>query len=284
MFCIDSVTRNGEIIHYIDEGASTKPDVSLIFLLHGFPDNAFGWNLQINALKDHFHVIAPFMPGTLNGDSVPCGRLECEELKKDLSLILNKVKVSEFQKVYIVAHDLGAFLAESVAKDVGQEIKGLIFLNGLGLEQFVSRKFQLTQWLKSYYAFLFQLAFVRYLVHKIMPGYFLKKAYDQSLLPLHDELRKNDNRVLSTITLYKHLFRDSFRILGKKAHRLSVPALFIWGKDDAFLNIPSLNEVDQFYNAGSVRILDGGHWVMRSLPDQVNRIIVKTLNQWEKTA
>lgn len=283
MYCIDSIFRNGEIIHYIDEGSSQQ-NASLVLLLHGFPDNAFGWNLQISSLKDQFHVIAPFMPGTLNGNSVSSERVNTEELKKDLSLILNKVRVSQSQKVYIIAHDLGGFLAEAFAKDLGQDIKGLIFLNGMGLEQFISRKFQLTQWLKSYYAFIFQLAFVRYLVHKGLPGYFLTMAYDQSLLPSHDELRNNDNRVLSTITLYKHLFRDSLKVIGKKTQRLSIPALFIWGKDDAFLNIPTLIEVDQFYTAGTVRILDGGHWVMRSLFDQVNRNILKTLNQWEKLA
>lgn len=283
MYCIDSISRNGEVIHYIDE-ASSQLNASVLLLLHGFPDNAFGWNLQITTLKDHFHVVAPFMPGTLNGNTVSSERVKTQELMKDLSQILNKVRVSQSQKVYIIAHDLGAFLAEAFAKDLGQDIKGLIFLNGMGLEQFVSRKFQFTQWVKSYYAFLFQLAFVRYLVYKVLPGYFLKAAYDQSLLPLHDELRNNDNRVLSTITLYKHLFRDALKVIGKKSQQLSIPALFIWGKDDAFLNIPSLNEVELFYAAGTVRILDGGHWVMRSRFDQVNRNILKTLNQWEKSA
>jgi len=283
VYCIDSITRNGEVIHYIDE-ESSQQNASVLLLLHGFPDNAFGWNLQITTLKDHFHVVAPFMPGTLNGNTVSSERIRTEELKKDLCQILNKVRVSQSQKVYIIAHDLGAFLAEAFAKDSEQDINGLIFLNGMGLEQFVSRKFQFTQWVKSYYAFLFQLAFVRYLVFKVLPGYFLKTAYDQSLLPLHDELRNNDNRVLSTITLYKNLFRDALKIIGKKPRQLAIPALFIWGKDDAFLNIPNLNEVDQFYIAGAVRILDGGHWVMRTRFDQVNRNILNTLNHWEKSA
>lgn len=283
MYCIDSISRNGEVIHYIDE-ASFNQNASLVLLLHGFPDNAFGWNLQITPLKDHFHVIAPFMPGTLNSHTVSSERVKTEELIRDLSEILNKVRVSQSQKVYIVAHDLGAFLAEAFAKELEQDIKGIIFLNGMGLEQFVGRKFQLTQWFKSYYAFLFQLAFVRYLVYKVLPGYFLKTAYDQSLLPSHDEIRSNDNRVLSTITIYKHLFRDALKLIGKKPRQLSIPCLFIWGKDDAFLNIPNLNEVDQFYTEGTVRVLDGGHWVMRSHGSQVNRNILKTLIQWEKLA
>lgn len=283
MYCIDSISRNGEVFHYIDVGSSNQ-NASLVILLHGFPDNAFGWNLQITTLKDHFHVIAPFMPGTLNRHTVPSERLKTEELKKDLFEVLNKVRVSQAQRVYILGHDLGAFLGESFAKDLGQDIKGIIFLNGMGLEQFVSRKFKLTQWFKSYYAFLFQLAFVRALVYEVLPDYFLKKAYDHSIVPLHDEIRNNDNRVLSTIPLYKHLFRDALKFIRKKPGRLTIPALFLWGKDDAFLNIPNLDEVDQFYATGTVRVLDGGHWIMRSRFDQVNRIILKTLNQWEKTS
>lgn len=282
MFCIDSIYRNEEYIHYLDIPGSEE-NSPLIILLHGFPDNAFGWDLQISALKGKYHIIAPFLPGTSNDRQVPYERLALEELTADIKEILKKVRQAPEQKVFILAHDLGSFLGVALTKDEDAAISGLIHFNGMGIEQFVDRKFSLTQWLKSYYVIPLQSSLVQYFISKVRPQYFLKRVYDLSGLAQDDGLRHHDRRVFNSIALYQHLLKAAFRTLGKSSSKISIPSLFIWGSKDAFLNIPSLDEVDKFYQKGSVRILDGGHWVMRSRYEQVNRIILKTLGHWEKS-
>jgi len=279
MYCVDSIFRNGETIHYIN----CEREASIVILLHGFPDNGFGWDLQIEYLKEKFHVIAPFMPGTLNGNLVSDERLKSSELQLDILEIISQIRKNNSRNIYILGHDLGCFLGNSVVSELNNEVKGLIHINGLGLEQFVSRKMSLSQWLKSSYALLFQFQIIRRLVTGAFGKFILKKAYEKSLVPRNDDILRNDKRVLRSIVLYKHLFQAAVRLVGKRVKKISVPTLLIWGRDDAFLNTPSINEVERFYVQGSVRILDGGHWVTRSHPEQVNRIICKTLGMWEES-
>jgi pimeloyl-ACP methyl ester carboxylesterase len=282
MYCIDFITRNGELIHYLDIPAH-ETDAPLVILLHGFPDNAFGWDLQIEGLKGKYHLIAPFMPGTLNDRIVPDKRLALIELKSDIKEIILKVRKTSKQKIFILSHDLGSFLSVALAKEMEGSLSGLIHFNGMGIEQFVDRKWSLTQWLKSYYVILVQSTIVQYFINKVKPQYFLKRVYDLSCLSPHDEIRKNDRRVINTIALYQHLLKAAFHCLGRSTSKIAIPSLFVWGNKDAFLNIPNMNEVDKFYEKGSVRILDGGHWVMRSKHEQVNRILLKTLSSWEES-
>jgi pimeloyl-ACP methyl ester carboxylesterase len=117
-----------------------------------------------------------------------------------------------------------------------------------------------------------------------MPKFFLKIIYNLSHLPSEDTVRLNDKRVFNSIAIYRHLFLSAVKMLHKKIVKLSTPALFLWGKDDAFLNIPTMNEVEKFYERGEIRILQGGHWVMREKPEHVNRILLKTLMRWEQSS
>ncbi len=278
MYCIDSILRNGETIHYIN----CERDASIVILLHGFPDNGFGWDHQIESLKEDFHVVVPFMPGTLNGNIVRDERLTSHELKLDVLDIISRIRKTNSHKIYILGHDLGCFLGNSLVTELNNEVNGLIHINGLGLEQFVDRKMSFTQWAKSSYVLLFQFSLIRRLVKETFFKFILKKAYTKSIVPEADSILKNDRRVLSTIAIYKHLFRTAVKLVGKKVTKISIPTLLIWGKDDAFLNIPSVREVERFYDRGSIRILDGGHWLTRSHPVQINRIIRKTLGLWEE--
>ncbi len=279
MYCIDSIFRNGETIHFIN----CERDASIVILLHGFPDNGFGWGNQIESLKEDYHVVVPFMPGTLNGNSVSDERLKSEELRLDILDIITKIRKSNQQKIYILGHDLGCFLGNSLASDENILVNGLIHINGVGLEQFVSRKTSLGQWLKSSYVLGFQFKIVRHLIKEVFNRFVLKTAYQKSQILPDDEILNNDQRVLNTIALYKHLFRSAIKLLGKEVKKINVPTLIIGGRKDVFLNIPTMSEVENFYSQGTVRILDGGHWVTRSHPIQVNRIIRKTLSAWEET-
>lgn len=283
MYCVNSIFRDGETIHFLDIPALSE-SAPIVILLHGFPDNAFGWDLQIKSLKGKFHIIAPFLPGTLNDNLVCNKRITGEHLKKDLIEIVGLVRKTSLQKIFLISHDLGSFLSVSIAHELGSEINGLIHINGLGLDQFVSRSLSPTQWFRSSYVFIVQNSFVRKLINKVIPNFFLNLVYNLSQIDPKDHIRLNDGRVLNGIYIYKHLLRNAIGSFGKKIKKISTPSLFIWGKDDVFLNIPTINEVEKFYHFGAVRVLRGGHWVMRSKSDQVNRIIVKTLSAWEKSA
>lgn len=268
MYCVESINRNGNPLNFLHISADSAK-APMVLLLHGFPDSAYGWNLQIDALKGKFQIIVPFLTKTKN-----------TELKQDLKALVEKIRTGADQKIFVVSHDIGSFLSVDLLQE-GLDIAGLIHINGLGMDQFVSRKFSLKQWLRSSYVFPAQIGLVRGLVRKFFPKAFLNFIYDLSRVHPDDDMRRfNDSSVLDHMAIYKDLLRTYISRLGKKKIFIKTPTLFIWGKDDVFLNLPSLAEVNRYYGAATVRILSGGHWVLRSQSPHVNKLIFQTLHSW----
>jgi pimeloyl-ACP methyl ester carboxylesterase len=280
MFCIDSIYRNNEYIHFLNVESDAE-NTPIIVFLHGFPDNAFVWDLQLEALKGKYHLIAPFIHGTLEQRKISEDRILYKELHQDLKDIILKVRKSSEQKVYLVSHDLGSCLSASFLNESDFAIDGLVHINGLGLEQFLSRKYNLRQWIKSYYIILFQSSLIRMFVGKIIPKFFMATAYNLSNVSSNDNIRSgSSSQVFNNLILYKHLLKDAFRTLFKKQKKIQTPTLFIWGKDDLFLNIPTVTEVDKFYKKSTIRLLEGGHWTLRTNFSHVNKILFKTFETW----
>ncbi|MBT3584870.1 MAG: alpha/beta hydrolase [Halobacteriovoraceae bacterium] len=273
------VNKIENCFNYI-ELPSTMADAPILVFLHGFPDNAFGWEKQFEELRGTYHLIAPFMHGTLEDGRLNRRNLELSKIKSDFKKFLVTVN-PEQRELYLVGHDLGCFLGTATAHDQDLKISGLININGLGLSQYVGRKFSLSQWLKSYYILLAQFSFTRKLVSKTMPNFFLKLIYNLSGLSKDDTIRKNDSKALSFIYIYTRLFIRSWDLLFQKTRRLKTPTLFIWGKDDNFLNYPTRTEAGKYFENYAIRIIPGGHWVSRSNYKHVNRLIKMTIENWQ---
>jgi pimeloyl-ACP methyl ester carboxylesterase len=285
MFCIESLHRNGQNIYWIDV-PSTQSDTPIILLTHGFPDNGFGWEKQIDFFqenfKDQFYLIAPFMHGSLNKEVASTKRIHTDELLKDVSAVLNQIDPKSSRPVYLIGHDLGAFLSIAVHDLMPTRIKGIVHLNGMGLQQYYHRKFSLRQWLKSYYVILVQFSLVRFVIKRIFPKQFLNLIYKLSRVDQHDPLFQNDQGLFTNLTQYKMLFKRIFYYMGMKITKIKVPTLFIWGHQDVFLNHPTISEVEQFYENAEIRIIEGGHWVHSSSTKHVNTLLHKTFTRWEK--
>ncbi len=280
MYCVESIIGKNRPLYFITT-PSPRQDAPLVVLLHGFPDSAFGWDLQLEALKSNYQVVAPFLPGTLNDSVKTTETMTLAECADDVIALVAAVK-KEGQKVYLVSHDIGCFIAVEALRRGLPALSGLVHLNGMGLDQFAGRIFSLKQWFKSYYVLLAQIPFVRNLVGRRFPKFFLKYIYDLSLVPSADEIRtQTDRRVFSCMAIYRNLFQRAVNLVGEKIQKIELPTLFLWGKNDAFLESPSEDEVNRHYACATVRTLNQGHWILRSNPRQVNRLIIGAITAWE---
>ena len=271
MYCIDSKFRNGKSIYFINE--SYDEDRDIILMVHGFPDDAFGFSAQIESLKSRFNIIAPFMHSVLNGEGTSTERIAPRELINDILFLLKEVNPTEDKRVFLMGHDLGCFACTAIAQISPHQVKGIVHINGLGLQQFYNRKFNLKQWIKSSYVLFAQFNFVRLIVSKLFPNQFLNIIYKLSHVEKENDLYKKDERVFSSIYIYKYLFKKTLGLIGSPTVKVSVPALFLWGNKDNFLEIPTLDEVDKFYDSAEVRVLPGGHWIHHCASEKVNRIL-----------
>lgn len=285
MYCVQSLIRNNQNLYWLDIPSKNNDDPLIIFS-HGFPDNSFGWKNQIDFIqenfKDQFYMIAAFMHGSLNKEKAKPKRIHTNELLKDINAILEIIDPEKIRQIYLIGHDLGAFFSIAIHDQMPNRIKGIIHLNGMGLQQYYHRKFSIRQWLKSYYVLLVQFSLFRFIVKNIFPKQFLKIIYKLSQVNKQDPLLNIDQGLFTNIIQYKMLFKRVIHYMGMKINKITAPTLFIWGHQDVFLNHPTLNEVKKFYTNAEIRIIEGGHWVHSSSTKHVNELIHKTLSKWIK--
>lgn len=289
MHRLKTFVRDGLDIHFLHVPARTQPEgaeatcVPILVLSHGFPGNAFDWGEQLE-LFPSFEVLAPFMHGTFDGKRVPKSRIASESLLQDMEAMLETVDPAGTRPLYFVGHDLGCFLNVTLAERFGERVRGLVNINGVGMQQYYSRLFGPSQWIKSFYVVFLQFALFRALVARWLPGPFLRLIYRRCGVERGDTLFAHDKRVFSSIYVYKVLLKRMRSFIGKPVRKIAAPTVFIWGNRDAFLDIPHRREVDRFYSAGEVRVIKGGHWVSRSNAAHVNRILAAVADKWLSAA
>lgn len=106
--------------HYYDQGRGP-----FVLLLHGFPDCAFGWRFQINALTSKgFRVIAPDLVG-YGSTAAPkeLDRYGFKSISRDLIQLMDGLGCKTF---YIGCHDWGGMLGWRMCQYYPQAIKAIV--------------------------------------------------------------------------------------------------------------------------------------------------------------
>lgn len=266
---------NGRKLNY--KYAGKQGEIALLFL-HGFPDNADIWDFQLSYFKDDFFCLAPSIYGTDGGKTYEDRFYSIESYAKDLSSLIQSFKV---QSLIIVAHDMGGPFAGELCNILNEDVKGCIYINSLTIDQFLSRKFNLRQLLKSYYMFIFQsklTAIVGRKVHnRIIP-----MIYDKAQIPKDDPVRLGGSEVLSGLAMYRENFKYAKKNIFKKNVKIKIPSFFIQSADDPFLETPEREELLNFFEYPSQIKMKGGHWVHRVSAYKINTIISEKLKFWTK--
>jgi pimeloyl-ACP methyl ester carboxylesterase len=100
-------------------------------MLHGFQAGADIWLLHpLPALAQHFHVIAPDLPGF--GDS---GQLQSYGLEPYATTMLALIDALGHAKFNLLGHSLGAEIAITLASQEPQRVNRLLVADGSGLPQ-----------------------------------------------------------------------------------------------------------------------------------------------------
>lgn len=119
-----TAVNGGVRIHYVTLGKGP----ALLFV-HGFPDFWYLWHKQMNGLCGDYRCIAMDLRG-MNKSDKPKGveAWDMKNLKQDIAAV---IKASGEDKVTLIAHDAGGFIAWYFAMDVelSSMIDGLIVLN-----------------------------------------------------------------------------------------------------------------------------------------------------------
>ncbi|MBN6545074.1 alpha/beta fold hydrolase, partial [Actinacidiphila bryophytorum] len=112
----------GVRLHAVEGGPHTGPAV---VLLAGFPQTWWAWRKVMPALADRFHVIAVDLPGQGHSER-PEGSYDTHTIAAHVH---GAVKALGVPTYWLVAHDVGAWVAFSLALDFGNHLHGVALLD-----------------------------------------------------------------------------------------------------------------------------------------------------------
>jgi pimeloyl-ACP methyl ester carboxylesterase len=119
-----TITANGITMHYLRSGAGLP-----LILLHGWPEWSYVWRKNIGPLATQFDIIAPDLRGFGRSDKPPLAAgadYLHKALVEDLRGLADALGLQRFG---IVAHDIGAYIAQAFARVAPERLVGLFFFD-----------------------------------------------------------------------------------------------------------------------------------------------------------
>ncbi|MFJ4800543.1 alpha/beta fold hydrolase [Streptomyces murinus] len=116
------VEGDGVRLHVVEGDRSAGPTV---VLLAGFPQTWWAWRTVMPALAERFHVIAVDLPGQGHSER-PHGSYNTHTVAAHVQAALNALDVPAY---WLVAHDIGAWVAFSLALKYEEHLHGVALLD-----------------------------------------------------------------------------------------------------------------------------------------------------------
>ena len=255
-----------------------------LLLLHGWPEFWWTWHRNIPALEGDFDLIVPDLRGF--GDSRPAaapdgGPAGAAVHAADVLALADSLGLDRFG---IVSHDVGAYVAQQIARDRPERVSGLFFFNcpypGIG-----RRWTEPEQIREIWYQSFHQMPWAAELVghdRETCRIYFQgmlrhwsrdPAAFDGQIEAWVDNFMKPGNIeggfawYAATHQARMALVRDGAPELAK----IAVPSRIYWGRHDPVLRCEWTDRLGDYFEAPEVEIAeDAGHFVHFERPEESN--------------
>ncbi|AWM29476.1 alpha/beta fold hydrolase [Sinorhizobium fredii] len=115
-------TVDGVRLHYVSGG---RTDGEVILLFAGFPQSWYAWRKILPILGARYRIIAPDLPGQGDSDR-PVSGCDTMNIAKIARGLVQQLGVDRH---FLVAHDIGAWVAYPYAALYGSSVQGLAILD-----------------------------------------------------------------------------------------------------------------------------------------------------------
>lgn len=267
------VDVGGATLHTVVAGPD---DGEPVVLLHGFPECWYAWHDLIGPLSAAgYRVVVPDQRGYNRSDKPdPVSAYRLDELAGDISGLLDRIGAAD---AHVVGHDWGGLVAWWLALHDPDRVRTLSALNAPHPTAF--RRVLLTdprQLRRSWYGLLFQLprlpeALARrndwQAAVKSMADTCRPEAFDAADFDRYRRAWAVENAYRSMVHWYRAVVRHDAR---PRRRRVDLPALVVWGADDAFLRRPLAAKSSAYCDRGQLVLWeDATHWLHHERPDRV---------------
>ncbi len=278
-----SLPANGITVHVARAG-SGRP----LLLLHGWLEFWLTWAPCMRRLQDRFQLLAPDLRGFGASDKPTTGPSRAagpEVHAADAVALLDHLKIA---RVGVVGHDVGAYVAQALAREHPERIAGLFFFNcphaGIG-----RRWAEVSHLIEIWYQSFHQMPWAAELVGssrqacRIYIGHFLRHwardphAFDADLEAWVENFMRPGN-LQGGFDWYLSAARARAAVIREEVPpmpRIELPTRVMWGRHDPILKAEWVDRLPEFFQDPEITIAeDAGHFVQYETPDAAAAAIV----------
>ena len=273
------INTNNVRLHVVQAGPKSGTPV---LLLHGFPEFWYGWRKQIPALAAAgCRVIVPDQRGYNLSDKPKGKNAYCvDALVEDITGL---IKALDYEKVNLIGHDWGAFIAWVLAIKHPERLHRLGIINvphPSVMKRFLQR--DLKQMRRSLYALFFQLPWLPETIMRAgnwrtaslgMRRSGKPNAFTNEDIEKYKEAWSQPGAMTAMLNWYRAAPRYFSQITN--GMRVQIPTLILWGVQDFALSRrmarPSLDYCEE---GNLIFFPDATHWVQHEEAEEVNHHLI----------
>jgi pimeloyl-ACP methyl ester carboxylesterase len=278
-----SVQANGIEFAYLEAGEGP-----LVLLLHGFPDDAFTYEHQLEALAANgYRAVAPFMRGYPPTGPAPDDRYDSVVLADDVAGLVDALGDGP---AFVIGNDWGGLATHATSALRPEAVRRAVVINIGHPATFLTTLAHPHQLHHIFHFWFFQLgelaaasirgsdmALIDYLWdYWSAPGH----DYREHLERLKRETLAPEGALEAELRYYAGLMNmltEQPEAAARMQGRYTVPTLTIFGDHDPPREL-SAEEHVHFDAEYRLEIVEGaGHFVHRERPDEVNRLMLDWL-------
>lgn len=257
----------------------------LALLLHGFPECAFSWRLQLPLLaRLGYRVWAPDLRGY--GDSERPSHIRDYAIEHLMDDVAGLIDASGARSTLLVAHDWGALIAWYFATRRLRPLDRLVIMNVPHPGAAAPALRRPRQLLRSWYALFFQIPRLpewllglrrcRAIGRAMRHSATVPNSFPDEVLDVFRDNAARPGALKAMLDYYRALVRGGGarrqKALGLPP--IETPTLMIWGLDDPALGVETTHGTDRWVQDLTLRYLPGvSHWVQQEAPETVNAML-----------
>ena len=272
------IQANSIRIHYVREGRGAP-----LLLLHGWPEFWYVWHKCIPDLARDFDVIVPDLRGFGQSEKTSPSPSASDGTDAHAADMLALMDGLGLERVGIVSHDVGAYVAQSLARTHPQRLRGLFFFNcpyaGIG-SRWSAPGHLIEIWYQSFHQQPWAAALVGssreacrlYFRHFLGHWSHDPHAFDDDLDAWVDNFMKPGN-LQGGFNWYVAAHQARLAVMRGEVPKvqrtpITVPTRVLWGESDPILKHEWSDRIGEFFTDATVSTLpEVGHFVHYEKPD-----------------
>lgn len=279
------VEAQGLRLHLLRAGQGTP-----LVLLHGWPEWSHAWRPVMARLAERHNCIAPDFRGfgrSQNSAQGPAEDATPDQLASDTLALADALGIERFG---LVAHDVGSFVAQTIARRVPERLSGL-FLFNCGYPGIGRRWVEPSQLPEIWYQFFHQLPWAAELVGssratcEIYLRHFLahwshRKDWFEPELDAWVDNFMQPGKLQGGFNWYRSVHASRMAMIEGRSEPgppIGVPTRVFWGAHDPVLKAVWADRLGEFFS-GDLQVdiaPDAGHFVHCETPERAGEEIAR---------